>query len=37
MQGFLEGKGLAGNVPIFMSAQESGMGQLGQKGDAIPQ
>lgn len=34
MQGFLEGKGLAGNVPIFMSAQESGMGL---KGDAIPQ
>lgn len=24
MQGFLERKGLAGNVPIFMSAQESG-------------
>lgn len=34
MQGFLEGKELAGNVPIFMSAQESGMGL---KGDAIPQ
>lgn len=29
MQGFLEGKGLAGNVPIFMSAQESGMGLKG--------